>query len=59
MNRQYEQLMLIIGAVTIAAAVVSAFLIGKLGGSQSSRLSFALIATFLLLIPPLAILFTW
>lgn len=58
-NRQYEQIMLIIGAVTLAAAVVSAFLIGRLGGSQSSRLSFALIATFLLLLPPLAILFSW
>lgn len=58
-NQGYEQIMLLVGAITLAAAVVSAFLIGRFGSIQSGRISFALIATFVLLIPPLVFMFSW
>ncbi len=58
-NQQYEQLLIMAGALTLAAAIVSAFFVGRLGNIQSTRISFALIATFLLLIPPLLIIFKW
>ncbi len=58
-NQSYMQLLLAIGGLTVAIAVGSALMMGRLGGVQASRVSFALIATFVLLIPPLVFIFRW
>ncbi len=58
-NLGYEQLLLLLGGITLAAAVVSAFMIGRIGGAQSGKVTFALLAAFVLLIPPLVIVFKW
>ena len=59
-NLNYEQLMILIGGVTLIVAFVSAAAMGRIGRTaQASRTSLALIAAFILLIPPLVLVFKW
>lgn len=58
-NQMYELVLLAIGGLTLAVSVASALLMGRIGGIQASRVSFALVATFVLLIPPLVFIFKW
>lgn len=59
-NQSYEQLMLLLGGVTLLVAFVSALAMSRVGNTaKASKTSFAMIATFLLLIPPLLLLFKW
>ncbi len=59
LNGSPEMMLVAAGVVTIAASLITALLLGRAGNAETGRLSFSMIALFLLLIPPLFLVFHW
>lgn len=59
LNGSSEMMLVGAGIVTIAVSVLTALLLGRTGNAKTGRMSFSMIALFLLLIPPLFLVFSW
>ncbi len=59
LNASSEMILVVAGIITIAVSIFTALLLGRTGGAKTERLSFSMIALFLLLIPPLFLAFHW